>query len=307
MEKTVENLLGKLEKSSKKYQKMTLKDCLLDFNQFLKKEKEVFSIDSFQKEMKYQDFTEAEDYDEYCKINLSLATTILEKKIDELNKTGLNYHNILKYKEYLKVFISDLKSIIEYLHKDDSDYNFVNNSYPALNSERDLLEAAYNLLYPFKCLNIQHTYLDNISLANVIIRQVIEVRIKRFLGIWKINKKSCDCRDFSYSALIDFIKQNNQYFDHSLDFDNIKTIYKWSCNCIHNAIRPKIWVLENAFIELGEFFKPGSINDQNGFQWSIDGAMKINNYDDMKEKLTNQYSRCYCFKFINPNSLIRND
>lgn len=302
MEKTVEQLLLKLEKSGENKSKETLKECLLDFLEYLKNKKETFSINSFPKEKKYQHFSEVNDYDEYGRINLSMAFSTLDNLIEKIRIEGISYYNILKYKEYIKVIIYDLRSTMDFLHQNDTNFTFLNDSYPILNSPIRLRSAVDHLLFPFKNTDTEHKYLDNISIATVIIRQIIEVRLKRFFGIWSVRKKE-KCTDFSYAKLIEFIEQNNNSFIHKIDLVSLKTIYKWSCNCIHNGVRPYIWQVDHAIIEIDDLFKPSSISNKEGFYWSADGALIIKDYERIKDKIKNQFNKCYEFKFIKPDAL----
>lgn len=314
MIQSVKNILNKIDRKIISDNKTTLKKCLLDFQKDLEEIKvkhtaqDIFD-DKTYKEYVFTNFTEANNIDDFCKINLIASKETLDRLILRISRHsgGLNYYNIRKYREFILILISDLKSIVEkFEKKNDPNYDFVRNSYPSIIEADKIYSMSKDFLFKNSLQDLYLNSLHLLGLSVLNLRQSIEIRTKRAVGVYKvININKCR-NDFGFKELINFIESHKQLVTYdSFSFDVLKSIYNWSSDYIHNAILPMIWQVEHALLEIDNFYSPGTHTNTKGLQWSKYGKIKIHDYEKLKKELSSQFHKCHKFFFLDdPDALV---
>jgi len=208
----------------------------------------------FKNELKHEN-----DIKSFYKANLFSAKNSLQRIISKLETEEINEVN----KRMLTDFICDLKPFIIYFDK-KQDYNWlllntnthISNFYSSL---------SMNVFWSGKPGEHLEESLVLASSTPFIIRQSIEYKIKRILGIENllINEKP-DIRTIEkcFKAI-----ENNQiyYRTNGIDFKVIKLIYSWTNNYIHGGYRPRPWQTETALNYLKKLFYAGKTSKENSF------------------------------------------
>lgn len=307
---SVKNLLDKIDKNTISETNKSLKTCLYNFRSDLQLlvEKHTTPTDFDQKYI-FTNFTETDNIELFCKANLIASKLTLDRLIKKISKFngGVSFHNIKKFEDFIKILISDLKGIVEKFEKRiNKNYEFVPDSYSSLIEANILNMMSNNFLFTYYLKEDKLNSLHHLGLAVLNLRQSIEVRTKRALGIWKVEKKDKKCNDLSYAKLIEFIECNTDLIEYDkLSFNTLKNIYNWSSDYVHNAILPLIWQIEYALLVIKEYYSPGSYSNDNLYKWSVNGRIKIRDYDEIKSRISRQYEKCYKFNFLNePDALL---
>lgn len=140
-------------------------------------------------------------------------------------------------------------------------------------------------------------YKESQGMVAMTIRQSIEIKTKRILGIYKINKVKIKAKDYGFKRLFEFIEENRSDILYDpIDFEVLKDIYKWSCAYIHNGDVSFLWQTETALSYLRTYFAPGVSQAAN--KRSVFGAFKIRNYNSLKSKLNSFVGADYRIVFL---------
>lgn len=188
------------------------------------------------------------EYECYLKANLFTATKSLERAIKKLEP-----ENLTAVKERILLdFICDLSKFIAYFDKDhDFSWLLINTNSHISNFYYDL---AYHSFWEGQSGEHQEEKLAQSSSAAFIIRQSIEYKIKRVLGIDKIlmNKKPyIRTTELCFKA----IDKNLKFYTlKDFSFSTIKNIFSWTHVFIHGGYRPEPWQTETALTYLRSFF-----------------------------------------------------
>lgn len=191
------------------------------------------------------------EYECYLKANIFMATTSLERVIKKLES-----ENFTAIKERILLdFICDLSAFITYFDKDhDFTWLLVNTNTHISNFYYDL---ACHSFWEGQSGEHQEEKLAQSSSTSFIIRQSIEYKLKRVLGIDKIlkNKKPyLQTIELCFNA----IDKNLEFYTlRGFSFSQIKNIYSWTHTFIHGGYRPEPWQTENALTYLRSFFYSG--------------------------------------------------
>jgi hypothetical protein len=112
------------------------------------------------------------------------------------------------------------------------------------------------------------------------LRQSIEMRIKRLLGVVCITENDEKLAKIRFSDFIEFISKNFQKFKFQhLDresFTNIAKIYKWTNFSVHLMSSPLTWKLWKAFEFTRKLFM---IDNTDPNHWNINSSVKISACD----------------------------
>ena len=191
------------------------------------------------------------DLEKYCKANLFAATYSLERIISKCNQQEITP----VFRRLLIDFICDLKIFINYYDKSQNyEWLTANTNSHITNFYYDL---ARNVFYNGKPGMYEQEHLTLSSSTPFIIRQSIEYKIKRVLGIDYI--QLCD-KPHKTSADIYFMALRNNFEFYrriKFDFEVIKKIHSWTNSYIHGGYRSRPWLTENALNYLQELFYAG--------------------------------------------------
>jgi len=199
------------------------------------------------------------EYECYLKANIFTATTSLDRTIEKLES-----ENLSKVKERILLdFICDLSSFISYFDKDqDFSWLLVNTNTHISNFYYDL---ANHTFWDGQSGEHQEEKLALSSSTAFIIRQSIEYKIKRILGIDKIIKNKrpyIRTMDLCFKA----IDKNSEFYTlKDFSFSAIKNIYIWTHTFIHGGYRPEPWQTETALTYLKSLFYSGETSKSKSY------------------------------------------
>ncbi len=202
---------------------------------------------------------QGKDTGSYFKANLFAAKYSLDRIIKRLDVDEINEVS----KRMMIDFICDLKPFIEFFDK-NQDYSWLilNTNSHVSNFYSDL---SMNIFWSGKPGKHLEESLVLASSTPFIIRQSIEYKIKRILGIdyLLINDKP-DIR--TIERCFKAIENNKIYYKtNGINFKIIKLIYSWSNIYIHGGIRPAPWQTETAADYLKKLFYSGETSKKNNF------------------------------------------
>lgn len=205
------------------------------------------------------DLRNSTDLENYLKANLFAS----KKSLSRI-KYGINEENASEVTiRMLKDFVCDLKPFVTNFDKNqDYDWLFMNTNSHITNFYFDLSK---NIFFNGKPGKHQEEKFALASSASLHIRQSIEYKIKRILGIdyWLIDGRP----DIQTTAkCFKAIKANLQYYrTRNIDFELIRKIHSWTNTFIHGGYRPKPWQTETALNNLVELFYSGETTVKNSY------------------------------------------
>lgn len=248
------------------------------------------------------DSTNAADVENYVKVNLYAARITLNTLIDEIRTRpgGLNYHNIMLYNHLIHDFIHDINGFINfYKRKTEPDFIFLTGGKNYLTSSFETIMIAKALFYNSTHDKNLFPYKESQGMVSMTIRQSIEIKTKRIFGIYKINKVRRRVPDYGFRRIFDFIDANQVDITYNpIDFDILRSIYKWSCGYIHNGDISYLWQTETALRYLNRFFAP-AMHVINGRQIrSVFGAFILRNFNTIKQRLEAFVGPDYQIEFL---------
>lgn len=160
-------------------------------------------------------------------------------------------------------FICDLKIFIGFFDKSQN-YKWLagNTNTHISNFYYDL---AQNIFYNGKPGTHEEEYLTLSSSTPFIIRQSIEYKIKRILGIDYIELSGKPHKTLA-NVYFRALKNNISFYKtRKFDFETIELIHTWTHLFIHGGYRPRPWVTETALDYLNEFFYSGITSQETSF------------------------------------------
>lgn len=227
------------------------------------------------------------DYEVYLKMNLVGASQSFDRLVYGLENTDKRPHSfhVLNPVENTKIneitkkvisnYICDLKPFIRHFDK-DQDYTWL-----WFNTNIHVSNFYYDLAVNSFWNGMPGAHLEQASILSssttFIIRQSIEYKIKRILGIESIKiDGNPDLR--SMTKFFAAIKANNEFYHlRNIDFGLIKKIHEWTHSHIHGGIRPEPWKIEIALDYLKTLFYIGTTINPN--QKSIYAAVEVKKQD----------------------------
>ena len=191
------------------------------------------------------------DNDSYYKANLISASESLKRIINRIQDNDIN--PVLN--RLLLDFICDLKPFINWFDK-NQDYNWLlmNTNSHISNFYNHLAENIFWTGNPGKH---EQEQLVLATSTPFVIRQSIEYKIKRILGIDFISRNG---KIHKTQAKIFFkaLKSNLKFYQNcKINFEKIEKIHSWSHYFVHGGYRPEPWRTESALNYLEELFYSG--------------------------------------------------
>lgn len=99
-----------------------------------------------------------------------------------------------------------------------------------------------------------------------LIRQAIELKVKRMIGLEKVTKKNGGFKMIGISSILDFFIKNSSYFNMPVPFKTLKDINGWTNSFVHTGIAPFCWQSLEAIDLIEKLF---SIEESGA--WDIEG------------------------------------
>lgn len=198
---------------------------------------------------------EDKDLDKYCKGNIFAATESLGRIISKCKEQEITP----VFKRLLIDYICDLKEFINYYDKSQNyDWLLMNTNGHISNFYYDL---AINTFYEGKPGKHEQEHLALSSSTPFIIRQSIEYKIKRILGINYIELSGKPHKTFA-NVYFKALRNNKEFYKiRKFDFEVIEKIHSWTHLYIHGGFRSRPWLTENALNCLKELFYSGETSN----------------------------------------------
>ena len=194
-----------------------------------------------------------QDLKTIVKCNLAAASWSFQRHLNELQKQTLSVYS----KRILLDFICDLKPFVNYFDE-DQDYTWLvgNTNTHISNFYHSLAKNTY--FYGRPGDHAEEALVLGTS-TPFLIRQSIEYKIKRILGIKSIK---IDGKD-DFNAMTKYwllVKSNLAFYDmRNFDFKLVEFIYKWCHRYVHGGLRAFNWQTECAIDYLAKVFDSGQI------------------------------------------------
>lgn len=222
------------------------------------------------------------EFDQISRCHLKAAANSLDRFLSGISNDTLKLKKIAPILEDL---ICDLK---EFIIRIDSkhDYSFLIGN---TNSSSSLFyfDAAKYMFYN-KALPENLTYDVTQNLSVLAIRQSIELRVKRVLGIDSLRTNSN--QNIELSKLLKILNNlKNIKLDPIFKSEILNEINKWSNHYIHRGLRPFPWVTENVFEYISPIFQPGK--HEKGFGWYKSSIVNSQNEyrDTLKKTIEDEF------------------
>jgi hypothetical protein len=225
------------------------------------------------------------DFDKYCKANIFAAKESLKRIILVIQKQEISP----VFRRMLIDFICDLKMFINYFDKSQNYKWLVGNTNTHISNF--YYDLAQNVFWNGKPGKHPQESLVLASSTPFIIRQSIEYKIKRILGIdyLLINDKP-DIR--TAEKCFKAIENNKIYYKtNGINFKTIKLIYSWSNTYIHGGYRPEPWKTETALNYLKKLFYSGETSKKNYFSIYASIEASKNDLTKIKELTENSLKK----------------
>ncbi|KPA14933.1 hypothetical protein MHK_004860 [Candidatus Magnetomorum sp. HK-1] len=327
MSKQATNLYNKMSKSNHNDQsfqkriKKSLSFCFDDFQKYINLltnkhvKRNYFNNPEFVIDCVYSDklLKTDDEIRSYCKVQLSLASYCFNKLRDIIinDQKSFNYYSIIKYKNIITDYIFDLKPIVEYLEqKEDPKYIFFSGGKNYETKSYETYRISRNLFWTCAFNNNFIDQRSGYNLSSFSLRQSLELKFKRIVGAI-VYDKTYQPPKIKHDFFYNFITQNLDLYEFTTEFFScINKIYKWTNLSIHTGTLPNVWELQYALDITFKLFQSKTYNTRGS--WSVFGAVKILNYDQVKHNFFKYFeNNCqkdntiWCIEFTeNPEAII---
>jgi len=294
MSTVAENFLKKFPASSKNYNiSKTGEECLLDIKDFVTESANKFVGKDYSHEhligallKDHKKLTEQE-LSGYLKCNLVAAKYYFIALCEEIeNAEGdQTYHSIKKYSRKIRSFLHDYRPVIEYFkRRQDKDYTFFQGGKNYTHHTFELYITYKRLFWANDTeLNIYEKTKPN--LACFTLRQSIELKVMRILGLYSFYNKTYDGPKVGNEFFIEFLKKySEQIIFENLNPTTLQQVYKWTNLTIHTGNIPRSWQLYLAINYADRLLKP--VSDEKSF--SAAGRIKIKKFKKLQAELLNK-------------------
>jgi hypothetical protein len=179
------------------------------------------------------------------------------------------------------------------MKKSNPKYVFIRGGKSASDSSVVLFSAAKNLFWSsmLETANpVEHRTALNLSVFGL--RQSLEIRFHRAIGIHKIVGPSGEPPKLRHDFILDFVADNSDLIQTNIgSMDKLSKMYKWTNYSIHAGTLSKIWEIQYAFKYCGGLFQPDPYNQRKG--WNIYSSIKINDYAELKKRFEHKVNTTF--------------
>jgi len=211
------------------------------------------------------------DFDSFCKANIAAASSSLSRVIKHIE--DIEVDEVLQ--RMLLDFICDLKLFVTHYDK-SQDYSWlvINTNSHITNFYFDLAD---NIFWHGKPSDHKEEQLVLATSSPFIIRQSIEIKIKRVLGIQYVLKNGKLDKTPS-KVFFNAFKNNLIYYRlRNFDIETIEKIHSWAHFYVHGGLRAEPWRTETALYYLNRLNYKGPTSDSRTM--SIYASVEANEVD----------------------------
>jgi hypothetical protein len=236
-------------------------------------------------------FTKESEYTQLCVCHIEAASRCLH---DIASEIGGDQHKYETYRHHIVDYLFDLNPVAKQVMKDtDATYEFIKGWKSMTESSVMLFKAARNLFWSstLKTANpVEHR--TALNLCVFALRQSLEIRFHRAIGIDKIVGPSLEAPKLRHDFFLNFVGDNLDLIQTNIaSVSNLAHIYKWTNYSIHSGTFAKIWEIQYAFKYCAALFEPVPYKESEG--WSLYSSIKIINYAELKSRLENAVNTAF--------------
>ena len=186
--------------------------------------------------------TEIKSIKEYYKLTI-LAIMRTYSRIESNIEYFCKINNQSNLNNEIRLFSDLLSNSIAFLQSTDLKYSGIKSKYRIIRSNfvnsSQVYEASKKLFHEnidkqcWSITAIRHTSI-------FLIRQSIELKLKNSIGLINVNSNDNPIK-FRNDLIIDFIKENEEYFKFPVNFPILRKIYNWTNYYIHTGIFGYFW------------------------------------------------------------------
>ncbi|MGB7748665.1 MAG: hypothetical protein WBN75_15425 [Verrucomicrobiia bacterium] len=282
--KSAQQLLTKWEKS-------TLDDFKAFIAEFdgwvkanLKAHKDDYLIGQIYKENVF--FRTEDEYTQVCKCQAELAHRCLKSICEDIEKKPDIYPSRTKH---IVDFIFDLAPFVDQImKKKDPNFQFIAGGKSYSQNSIWMFREASNLFWSSTVTDKNLlSHMSAVSLSVFALRQAVEVRFRRAIGIERIVDDNANDAKLRHDFMLEFFAENPDLVALKVgSMTNLTLIYKWTNYSIHTGSMPNMWEIQFALDYCSKLFEPDKPDPKKG--WSIDSSIKIKNYDELKKRWENK-------------------
>ncbi len=213
----------------------------------------------------------------YCRYHLIIAIRRLKALLDTLRTPSNNITVAVmeKWKEVLRDYIFDLNEIIPYLQRNVAGYVFYPGGKNSNVHSWEIYIFSRSLAYQstFRGTPPQFNHKTSQIGSILILRQALEIRFERLVGVYLYNAKGKGPR-LRHGFHQEFINSYPQFF-HTDGFciSDLQTVYDWCSEIVHQAYQPYTWQIDWALELCDQLLGAKSVPP--GSDWSIANGVEI--------------------------------
>jgi len=221
------------------------------------------------------------EYTQLCKCQAELANRCLKSLSENVEKKAEVYPSLRKH---IIDYIFDLAPYIDQImKKNDPNYQFMEGIKSYSQNSIWMFREARNLFWSSTVTDKNPlSHMSAVSLSVFALRQAIEIRFRRALGIWKIvDEANLSDAKLRHDFILDFVAKNPDLIELNIgSMTNLTAIYKWTNFSIHTGGMPKIWEIQFVLDYCRKVFEPDAPDPKKG--WNINSSVKIKDYAELK-------------------------
>jgi hypothetical protein len=288
--KSAQHLLSKWEKSTSN----DFTAFMAEFNGWvkakLKAHNDDYLIGQIYKENIF--FRTEDEYTQLCRCQAELAHRCLKSIYEEVEKKAEVYPSLRKH---IIDYIFDLAPYVDQImKKKDPNYQFMGGGKSYSQNSIWMFREAKNLFWSSTVTDKNPlSHMSAVSLSVFALRQAIEIRFRRALGIWKIvDDANLSDAKLRHDFILDFVAKNLDLIELKIgSMTNLTAIYKWTNFSIHTGGMPRIWEIQFALEYCRKVFEPDAPDPKKG--WNINSSVKIKNYAELKKRWENEVNAAF--------------
>ncbi|MBW3759502.1 hypothetical protein GL264_01505 [Aeromonas jandaei] len=246
-----------------------------------------------------------------CQLNIAIEWFYFLVKEIKADKKILTRHRLQEYGEYIRNFLHDISFFIDFFERKDVPSfcfldGFKNHQQRTAFIYQDARTAYWSALSHQNRLS----HNGGISASCYFLRQCLEVKFKRILGVHEIYDKNNQPLKIRHDFFPNFIKNNHQHFElFSVNITSVFKIYKWTNSTIHTSATPLIWEQWYALRYCEPFIYPTDKQHEQGYH--LHGSVVIKNIETLWLKLyervylESQGKVYYCFSMTTPEAVLK--
>ena len=288
--KSAQQLLSKWEKSTLD----DFKAFIAEFDEWveanLKAHNDDHLIGQIYKENLF--FWTENEYTQVCKCQAELAHRCLKSICKDIERKSDIYPSRTKH---IVDLIFDLAPFMDQImRKKDPNYQFIAGGKSYSQNSIWMFREASNLFWSSTVADKNLlSHMSAIALSVFALRQAVEIRFRRAIGILKIvDEANQNDAKLRHDFILDFVAKNLDLIELKIgSMINLTRIYKWTNFSIHTGGMPRIWEIQFALEYCGKVFEPDAPDPKKG--WDINSSVKIKNYAELKKRWENEVKTAF--------------